>query len=82
MGWFQIGEPNLNQDGTFTVQLSSTSIALFVWLDTGLIEGRFSDNGFLMTEPSRDLVFYPWQNVSVVDLKTNLTAMSLADVYQ
>ncbi|XP_064594650.1 beta-mannosidase-like [Liolophura sinensis] len=78
----KIGDPHLNQDGTFTLQLSSTTVAMFVWLDTGVIEGRFSDNGFIMSEPSRDVVFYPWQNVSVVDLKTNLTVTSLANVYE
>ncbi|CAB3979853.1 beta-mannosidase isoform X2 [Paramuricea clavata] len=66
----------------FLITLKSTALAPFVWLESGDIPGRFSDNGFLITQQFTQIVFYCWQpSISVDDLKQALTVSSLYDVY-
>ena len=44
---------------TVDIQLAADAIAVFVWLDTSSnIKGRFSTNGFLMTERCLTVQFY------------------------
>ncbi|GAB1609427.1 beta-mannosidase-like [Argonauta hians] len=69
------------KNDTFNIDLSSTNIAPFVWLEAVGVLGRFSDNGFLMLNPNRTIEFYAWQNVTVPKLKSSLTVKSLMDVY-
>ncbi|KAJ7414411.1 beta-mannosidase-like [Pitangus sulphuratus] len=68
------------QDDTYIFILQTTAIAPFVSLDVGSIKGRFSDNGFLMTEKKKVVVFYPWEPTSVEELENSLTLTSLSDV--
>uniref|UniRef100_A0A8C5IH62 Beta-mannosidase n=2 Tax=Junco hyemalis TaxID=40217 RepID=A0A8C5IH62_JUNHY len=68
------------QDGIYIFVLQTTAIAPFVTLDVGSIKGRFSDNGFLMTEKKKTVVFYPWEPTSVEELKSSLILTSLLDV--
>ncbi|XP_061843640.1 beta-mannosidase [Nerophis lumbriciformis] len=63
------------------VQLHSSAIAPFVWLDAGSLPGRFSSNGFLMLSRDRPVVFLPGRPTSVAELATSLTITSLSDVY-
>ncbi|XP_062348968.1 beta-mannosidase isoform X1 [Cinclus cinclus] len=68
------------QDDTYIFVLQTTAIAPFVTLDVGSIKGRFSDNGFLMTEKKKVVVFYPWEPTSVEELESSLIVTSLLDV--
>ncbi|KAF1598242.1 Beta-mannosidase, partial [Eudyptes chrysocome] len=68
------------QDDIYVFVLQTTAIAPFVSLDVGNIKGRFSDNGFLMTEKKKVVVFYPWEPTSVEELEKALTLTSLVDV--
>ena len=44
----QVTGIELLNETTVNIELRSTSIALFVWLDAAGFSGRFSDNGFMM----------------------------------
>lgn len=68
------------RDDIYVFVLQTTAIAPFVSLDVGNIKGRFSDNGFLMTEKKKVVVFYPWEPTSVEELEKSLTLTSLVDV--
>ncbi|XP_075005752.1 beta-mannosidase isoform X3 [Calonectris borealis] len=68
------------QDDIYVFVLQTTAIAPFVSLDVGSIKGRFSDNGFLMTEKKKVVVFYPWEPTSVEELEESLTLTSLVDI--
>uniref|UniRef100_A0A663MW73 Beta-mannosidase n=2 Tax=Athene cunicularia TaxID=194338 RepID=A0A663MW73_ATHCN len=68
------------QDDIYIFVLHTTAIAPFVSLDVGSIKGRFSDNGFLMTEQKKVVVFYPWEPTCVEELEKSLTLTSLVDV--
>lgn len=68
------------RDDVYVFVLQTTAIAPFVSLDVGRIKGRFSDNGFLMTEKKKVVVFYPWEPTSVEELEESLTLTSLVDV--
>uniref|UniRef100_A0A8D0FRN0 Beta-mannosidase n=1 Tax=Strix occidentalis caurina TaxID=311401 RepID=A0A8D0FRN0_STROC len=68
------------QDDIYIFVLQTTAIAPFVSLDVGNIKGRFSDNGFLMTEQKKVVVFYPWEPTGVEELEKSLTLTSLVDV--
>ncbi|XP_004431061.1 PREDICTED: beta-mannosidase [Ceratotherium simum simum] len=67
--------------GTFVFDLETSAVAPFVWLDVGSIPGRFSDNGFLMTEKTRAVVFHPWKPTSKRELEQSLQVTSLTDIY-
>lgn len=68
------------QDDIYVFVLQTTAIAPFVSLDVGSIKGRFSDNGFLMTEKKKMVVFYPWEPTSVEELESSLILTSLLDI--
>ncbi|KAF1483818.1 Beta-mannosidase, partial [Pygoscelis antarcticus] len=68
------------RDDIYVFVLQTTAIAPFVSLDVGNIKGRFSDNGFLMTEKKKVVMFYPWEPTSVEELEKSLTLTSLVDV--
>nr|XP_054341510.1 beta-mannosidase isoform X3 [Pongo pygmaeus] len=69
------------QDDIFVFDLETTAVAPFVWLDVGSIPGRFSDNGFLMTEKTRTILFYPWEPTSKNELEQSFHVTSLTDIY-
>ncbi|XP_071071434.1 beta-mannosidase isoform X2 [Dasypus novemcinctus] len=69
------------QNGTFAFDLETSAVAPFVWLDVGSIPGRFSDNGFLMTEKTRTILFYPWKPTSKKELEHSFHVTSLTDIY-
>lgn len=41
------------QNGEFSVYIEAQSPACYVWLVAKDVRGRFSDNGFLLIEPSK-----------------------------
>ncbi|XP_053259923.1 beta-mannosidase isoform X3 [Podarcis raffonei] len=72
---------SVSQEGDqFQIILEATAIAPFVWLDAGNIPGRFSDNGFLLTEKRRVILFYPWETTSAKELEKSLSLTSLTDI--
>ncbi|CAI5784588.1 beta-mannosidase isoform X1 [Podarcis lilfordi] len=72
---------SVSQEGDqFQIILEATAIAPYVWLDAGNISGRFSDNGFLLTEKRRVILFYPWETTSAKELEKSLSLTSLTDI--
>uniref|UniRef100_A0A671DQD4 Beta-mannosidase n=1 Tax=Rhinolophus ferrumequinum TaxID=59479 RepID=A0A671DQD4_RHIFE len=69
------------QEDTFVFDLETSAVAPFVWLDVGNVPGRFSDNGFLMTEKTRTIFFYPWKPTSMSELEQSFRVTSLTDIY-
>ncbi|XP_031231470.1 beta-mannosidase isoform X1 [Mastomys coucha] len=73
---------NISQKGdVFVFDLETSAVAPFVWLDVGSIPGRFSDNGFLMIEKTRSVLFYPWKPTSQRELQQAFSVTSLTDTY-
>ncbi|XP_054550588.1 beta-mannosidase isoform X2 [Talpa occidentalis] len=68
------------QGDAFVFDLETSAVAPFVWLDVGRIPGRFSDNGFLMTQKTRRVLFHPWGPTSKRALEQALRVTSLADL--
>ncbi|UYV81238.1 hypothetical protein LAZ67_20000433 [Cordylochernes scorpioides] len=70
-------------NGVFSLNLNTTSIAPFVWLESSGVHGHFSQNGFLMVEPQKDVHFYcsPLSKCPTLDqFKSSLSVKSLLDV--
>ncbi|XP_019909909.2 beta-mannosidase isoform X2 [Esox lucius] len=65
----------------YTINLRSSAVAAFVWLDALDVPGRFSTNGFLMVTRNRTVTFDPWGPTSTKQLVQALTITSLRDVY-
>ncbi|WAR04162.1 MANBA-like protein [Mya arenaria] len=66
----------------FDVHISTSAVAVFVWIEATGIKGRFSDNGFLLCDRSKTVKFYAWENVSSQKLQSSLTIKSLTDIYE
>lgn len=73
----QITEVTQISGHTFSIALSTTAMASFVWLETGQVMGRFSDNGFLLLQPATSVLFYAWQDVTVDILRNSLSVRAL-----
>ncbi|XP_070804532.1 beta-mannosidase [Pituophis catenifer annectens] len=72
---------SISQEGDyFQFALEATAIAPFVWLEVGNIPGRFSDNGFLLTEKQKLIFFYPWETTNVKELEKSFSLISLTDI--
>jgi len=67
------------REGEFIITLRSQQTALFVWLETK-IPGRFSDNGFLLTEGLHKKMFFAWTDVHVDMLSSSLYVRSFYDM--
>lgn len=65
----------------FRVSVQAQSPACFVWLVAKDVRGRFSENGFLLTEPSKTVIFHSWQDTTEGELAKSLYIMSLFDLY-
>ena len=51
--WQIVKVARMPQKGEFSVYIEAQSPACYVWLVAKDVRGRFSDNGFLMIEPSK-----------------------------
>lgn len=71
----------MSETREFSVSVEAQSPACFVWLVAKNVRGRFSENGFLLTEPSKTVVFFSWQDTTVEDLEKTLYIKSLYDLY-
>ncbi|MEE6460575.1 hypothetical protein FKM82_001012 [Ascaphus truei] len=79
-------KPHINvsitqQNEVYVFDLGTVGIAPFVWLDVWNIPGRFSDNGFLLTEETKTVYFYAWGSTTVDELQKALNVTSLRDIY-
>ncbi|XP_050296171.1 beta-mannosidase-like [Anthonomus grandis grandis] len=62
---------------TFEVTLTSDNIALFVWLDSHAVRGRFSENGFMQVSAVKTVEFYSDSDITANELKKSLTVRHL-----
>jgi len=82
-GKVSITNVQMTKDKTFTVGLSTTAPAPFVWLNVRDVRGWFSDNGFTMLTKNLEINFIAWDNSTTLsDVQGNLTVMSLGDIYR
>nr|CAD7426538.1 unnamed protein product [Timema monikensis] len=65
------------QYNLLTVQLTTDNIALFVWLEVAGIQGQFSDNGFHMVTPYKNITFRGERAVASHDLLAAITITTL-----
>uniref|UniRef100_A0A6I8PJV2 Beta-mannosidase n=1 Tax=Ornithorhynchus anatinus TaxID=9258 RepID=A0A6I8PJV2_ORNAN len=71
----------VQQGDAFVFDLQTSAVAPFVWLDVGGIPGRFSENGFLLIERRKTVLFHPRKATSVGELEKSLRLISLTDTY-
>lgn len=67
--------------GEYSVYIEAQSPACYVWLVAEDVRGRFSNNGFLLIEPSKTVIFYSWQDTTEDELEKSLYITSLYDLY-
>ncbi|RZF43060.1 hypothetical protein LSTR_LSTR001238 [Laodelphax striatellus] len=67
------GPSSSNALQQFEITITTDQIALFVWLEVGSIQGRFSDNGFLMTSREKKVIFMACEPTSENELAKVLT---------
>jgi len=56
----------------YEVEVSTDNLALFVWVEAIGIKGRFSDNGFHLTSPTKIITFLAKEYTSVEELEQSL----------
>ena len=61
---------------SYIIMVETNSIALYVWLEAVGIQGRFSDNGFTLTTPTKEVIFLSKQFISVEMLQNSLSVRS------
>lgn len=66
-------------DKTFTIDVETDIISLFVWLETKDIPGQFSDNGFLLVTAKTSVNFTAAVPTALGDLQDSLTITNLKD---
>lgn len=63
----------------WAITLKTDVITLFVWLDAGVVSGRFSENGFLQVEVQKTVIFYADVATTAQILTDNLSVTNLLD---
>ncbi|XP_033869509.2 beta-mannosidase isoform X1 [Acipenser ruthenus] len=72
----------VKQEGeAYIINLQTTNITPYVWLDVGDISGRFETNGFLMLQKTKAVKFFPWKPTSTSELTKSLQVRSLMNIY-
>nr|CAI5847146.1 unnamed protein product [Callosobruchus analis] len=69
----------ISTNGTYSINLTTENIALFVWLDSHKIPGRFSENGFLQVVEQREIFFYADVESCEAQLSEELTITTAVD---
>ncbi|XP_075550187.1 beta-mannosidase-like [Dermacentor variabilis] len=64
---------------TYNVELLTDNVALFVWLDSQALSGRFSDNGFLLKEAAKVVQFRTSDSVTPEQLQGTIVIYSVSD---
>lgn len=69
-----------NKTNEINVELESTGIGLFVWLNVTRIDGYFNDNGFIMLNQTKTVIYTSNKDISlklfdldISHLRTNYT---------
>lgn len=57
----------------FNVSVSVDTIILFLWLEADTIDGKFEDNGFIVTEANFSVEFSTKDMISAKDLQKSIT---------
>ncbi|CAH0550626.1 unnamed protein product [Brassicogethes aeneus] len=65
----------------FEIVLKTDKIALFVWLESHPIKGRFSENGFIQINSTKTIYFYSDDNVTLENFKSGLYLTNLLDTH-
>ena len=60
----------------YNLQLTTDNIALYVLLTSGKCRGRFSDNGFLVTQETMELQFYSKDYLETAELQNCISVRS------
>jgi beta-mannosidase len=69
-------------NNTAEIRVTSSRIAIFVWLECQGFPGKFSDNGFLLVRPEIVVQFHSWETLyDFTRFVQQLTVRSLADIY-
>lgn len=71
----------LSNYADFKIVLSTDKIALFVWLEIGNIQGRFSENGFHMFVKKKKIIFHAYEATTVELLQSNIKLTHISDIY-
>ncbi|CAG9813016.1 unnamed protein product [Phaedon cochleariae] len=69
---------NISNEGVYQITIATDKAALFVWLDT-VIQGTFSDNGFLLVNSTQNIYFTSEENTTAEELSKSLTITHLLD---
>lgn len=64
----------------YEVELTAEKISAFVWLDAHELNGKFSENGFLMVRPKMTIYFYPKQKYSLSEVEKNIDVTHSHDI--
>ncbi|XP_049271944.1 beta-mannosidase-like [Rhipicephalus sanguineus] len=64
---------------TYQLDLSTDNVAVFVWLDSQHLSGHFSDNGFLLREPTKAVLFHTSDNVTAEQLREAIAVYTVSD---
>ncbi|XP_070394202.1 beta-mannosidase-like isoform X2 [Dermacentor albipictus] len=62
----------------YDVELRTDNVALFVWLDSRAVRGRFSDNGFLLKDPVKMVQFRTSEGVTSEQLHEAITIYTMS----
>ncbi|XP_031785541.1 beta-mannosidase [Nasonia vitripennis] len=71
----------LQNQTDFQIEVTAEKLALFVWLEVGNINGRFSENGFHLLQGKKNITFHTSQPIAVKDITNNLIVTSLSRIY-
>uniref|UniRef100_T1J4G7 beta-mannosidase n=1 Tax=Strigamia maritima TaxID=126957 RepID=T1J4G7_STRMM len=74
-------KPNDEGGSDFKLEVTTDAVAPFVWLEAFGIQGRFSDNGFLLVNATKTIIFHSWQNATKSDISSSLSINSLLNIY-
>ena len=72
----------LGKNSDYEIELTSNNIALFVYLGTGPIRGRFSENGFHMLQGKKKVILHALQDVTPEEIMKNVYIKTLSDVHK
>lgn len=67
------------ENKVFDIVVSTDAVALFVWLDSHEIRGRFSQNGFLQVEATQKVQFWAEEPIEQDGLLKLMTVTHLKD---
>ncbi|XP_068619181.1 beta-mannosidase [Battus philenor] len=57
----------------YAVNIEVDAVVLFLWLETNSLEGKFDDNGFVVTQPQTTVNYFIPRMISVKELEKRIT---------